>query len=505
MIRFGSRVTVWFLAVFFVFSGSVFALDSAQITQLASKVHGDFRTERSRGIAAPQALQTQREFLSKQSGIREVRQLKGGNLLVKFQDNQELLMLLGENRLGAESLSMVPSMGASGGTTGQMLAANQVLQPASTAVKPVTQINPAVFYIPPCAPASNRALIFDCLEDDANVVSPKAWQQVKADLEALGYFVTVAANNNANLANAALFDNGEYGVIFMRGHGGDLGGDFGFLVRPWYASYPPANSGYTGTLRASAYNNATHSTQFGYIITGQFSQTYWANKAFPGTIFFLESCHGADPGALPGMPTWTINHGASAWLGWNESVSFNCGDNGTALFFQKMALGNTIGQGVSAVYATGCRPPELVSFPAGREACKPGVWRLDNNESAVPDGRDFRLLKLVSDGAKLHATITFYAAPAFDEFFFYASNATTGGATVLIRVHPTNFEIYKPTSPGLYNNKVYTGGPIKSGNNYTMVIPWDVAFGTANPIYVWLYDMAGKDLLPDAGRVLVRR
>ena len=121
---------------------------------------------------------------------------------------------------------------------------------------------------------------------------------------------------------------------------------------------PVCSSGYTGTIRASAYNHAAGATQFGYIITGAFSSTYWADKAFPSTIFFLESCHGADPGALPGMPTWTTNHGASVWVGWNESVSFNCGDNGTDLFFQKMKEQKTVTEAVDAVYATGCRPPE---------------------------------------------------------------------------------------------------------------------------------------------------
>lgn len=217
-------------------------------------------------------------------------------------------------------------------------------------------------------------MIFDCLEDDANVVSPKIWQQVRSDLQSLGYTVTTRLNNSANLSNAAQIDDGEYGVVMLRGHGGDLGGDFGFLVRPWYSSYPAANSGYSGTIRASAYNHAAGATQFGYVITGTFSSSYWADKAFPSTIFFLESCHGADPGALPGMPTWTTNHGASVWVGWNESVSFNCGDNGTDLFFQKMKEQKTVAEAVDAVYATGCRPPELVAFPSnkGDASCQSG-------------------------------------------------------------------------------------------------------------------------------------
>jgi hypothetical protein len=489
---------VWCLAVLFFFVGSVSALEPAQINQLAAKVHSDYRNlVIGKRIPTLDAVRTQREFLLKQSGIREVRQLKGANLFVRFQDNNELLMMLGEDRMGSEAIAAEVSPTPNAVTP---------LNPTAMQKPVVGQVvQPGLLYLAPCAPRSNKALIYDCLEDDYNVVAPKPWQQVKTNLESLGYIVTVQLNNNANLANAALFDNGEYGVIFMRGHGGDLGGDFGFLVRPWYSSYPPANSGYTGTVRASAWNHATNSTQYGYIITGGFSSAYWVNKTFPNTIFFLESCHGADPGALPGMPTWTINHGASVWLGWDESVSFNCGDNGTALFYQRMALGNTIGQAVSAVYATNCRPPVLVAFPSGKDSCKPGVWRSDPNEGTVTDGRDFGLLKLISDGNKLHATISFYAAPTFNEFFFYAGPAATGGASVLIKCHPTNFEIYKPTSPGAYTNKVYTGSPIKSGNNYTIVIPWDVAFGAANPIYVWLFDMTSTDLLPNAGRVAVRK
>ena len=473
-------------------AGTAWSADEARITQIASKVHADLnQLVKVRKVLLPNAVSQQKAFLLTQPEVQTVQELKGNNLMVRFKDGNELLMFLGEDRFGSADQSMP-------------------VQVQNQSVKPVVQqLNPAigkidfpVLMLMPCAPTSNKALIFDWLEDDANVVSPKISQQVKSDLESLGYTVTLQLNNSASLANAVLIDDGEYGVVMLRGHGGNLGGDFGFLVRPWYASYPPANSGYVGTIRASAYNHVAGATQFGYIITGTFSSTYWANKAFPSSMFFLESCHGADPGALPGMPTWTTNHGASVWLGWNESVSFNCGDNGTDLFFQKMATEQkSVSEAVDAVYATGCRPPELVAFPSTKGACQLAVWKSDPNEAPVADARDFKLLRLVSGVNRLYATISFYNAPVFDEFFFYVDTTGTAAAEVLVKCHGSNVEVYKQTLPGLYNNKVYTGAVSKSGNDYSFNIPWDTSFGAATTAKVWLYDMSTTDRLPDSGSV----
>ncbi len=477
------------LCLLLLSAGTVWGADAARITQIASKVHTDLNElVKVRQVQLPTAVLQQKAFLLTQPEVREVQQLKGNNLMVRFQDGSELLMLLGEDRLGST------------GPIAQVQLQQKVLKP-SQQLTPIKKIERPLFKLSPCAPKSRNALIFDCLEDDANVVSPKIWQQVKSDLESLGYNVTTRLNNAANLANAAQIDNGEYGVVMLRGHGGDLGGDFGFLVRPWYTSYPPSNSGYTGTIRASAYNHAADATQFGYVITGAFSSAYWADKAFPSTIFFLESCHGADPGALPGMPTWTTNHGASVWVGWNESVSFNCGDNGTDLFFRKMKEQKTVAEAVDAVYATGCRPPELVAFPGNKGGCQLAVWKADPNESSVTNARDFKLLRLVSGMGRLYAMTSFYAAPVFDEFFFYVDTGGSDAAEVLVKCHGSNVEVYKQTQPGLYGNKVYTGTVTKSGNDYSFDIPWDVSFGGATVAKVWLYDMAGKDRLPNSGSV----
>ncbi|MBN2514434.1 MAG: hypothetical protein JXC33_00205 [Deltaproteobacteria bacterium] len=474
-------------------AGTVWGASAARITQIASKVHTDLRSlVRVQKLNLPAAVGEQKAFLLGQPEVKEVKQLRGNNLMVRFKDGNELLMFLGDERLGSAY------------EIAQVQMQKKVLKPSQRTISK-TQIDRPVMVLLPCAPNSNKALIFDCLEDDYNVVSPKIWMQVKSDLESLGYTVTTRMNNTANLGNAALIDNGGYGVVFLRGHGGDLGGDFGFLVRPWYTSYPPANSGYTGTIRASAYNHAAGATQFGYVITGTFSTTYWTNKAFPKTMFFLESCHGADPGALPGMPTWTINHGASVWLGWNESVSFNCGDNGSDLFFQKMKEQKTVADAVAAVYATGCRPPELVAFPSNKGSCQLAIWKSDLNESTVANARDFKLLRLVSSGSRLYATISFYSTPVFNEFFFYVDTGGTSAAEVLVKCHSNNVEVYKQTQPGLFSNKVYTGTATKSGTDYSFMIPWSTSFGTASQVKVWLYDMTGKDRLPNSGSVALMK
>lgn len=132
----------------------------------------------------------------------------------------------------------------------------------------------------------------------------------------MGYTITEKLNNAASLAEAAAIDDGSFGVVLMRGHGGVVNNSFAFLVRPWYDNPPPVNSGYVGTIPASATSYANGpQTKYGYLITNQFASTYWTNKSFPGTLFFLESCHGTDPSGVNGLPTWTVNHGASAWVG----------------------------------------------------------------------------------------------------------------------------------------------------------------------------------------------
>lgn len=149
-----------------------------------------------RKMAVLDAVRQQREALVKQPGGQRASAVERGNLLVKFEGGNQLVMLLGQGKLGS---------GITGELGGQMLAANQIQQPAAIVQQQITTVNPALLYIAPCAPRSNKVLVFDCLDDDYNVVSPKPSQQAKAYLESLGYSVTMALNNSANLANATPF------------------------------------------------------------------------------------------------------------------------------------------------------------------------------------------------------------------------------------------------------------------------------------------------------------
>lgn len=487
------------------------SVDQIKIKNITSKVHGDFsQLVRVQKLSAATALQQMKQYLIKQPEVKKVNDLKGGNLFVEFQDGYQMIMLLGEDHLG-------------GGTVLNSSITRDVTQnalqlqnpsPVTTQETPTVNVptliqNPKVIidpnliksvFTPPANPNSSKALIFDCLGDDANVVSPKVQYQVESVLAAMGYTITEKLNNAASLAEAAAIDDGSFGVVLMRGHGGVVNNSFAFLVRPWYDNPPPVNSGYVGTIPASATSYANGpQTKYGYLITNQFASTYWTNKSFPGTLFFLESCHGTDPSGVNGLPTWTVNHGASAWVGWNESVSFNNGDNGTKVFFDKMYQRTSVKEAIDAVTNAGYHPPELVVIPSNKGGYKLAEWRNDPNEPSVPDGRDFQLLKIVASGMYLFSDITFYGSPNFDEFYFYVDTNRDNSADVLIKCHPNNFEIYQKTGTGIYNNKVFTGTSTIKGNIYSMAIPLDIASG-GNDVSITpllLYDPVSGERLPD--------
>ncbi len=486
------------------------AIDAKGVTSLASRIHLDLRALTvNQKVPLKDAVAQQKNLLTAHPDVKEVTETPGYNLFVRFKDNNELLMLLGEDRRGSAFDDGQVHM-AQASTPAQMKPAQSGQTQGATQQTVVPHVPPTAkptldFVMPTCSPILNRALVFDTLDDDYSGISPRVGIQVVNKLMAMGFAVTWITNNNASLFNAALIDDGQYDIIFISSHGASLGNDYMFLVRPWYPAYPPASS-YTGTLRVSAYSYAHKTTMFAYAFNGSFSAKYWTNKPFPGTIFLMDACHGTDTGSLPGMPTWVMNHGASAWLGWNGSVSFYCGDYGSVLFLDKLRTGSSIGEAVSAVYATKCRPPDLSLFSTvkNESQCKLGLSYTDANEPAIPDNQDFKFVRLLSESGTIYATIGFYAFPSFDEFTIKIDATGDGKTDFIVKCHPNTYEVYKVTQSGTNDNWIQMNAPLKTGNAYMIALPWDL-FGAAATVKVTFAGPGYKDMLPDSGWITVHK
>lgn len=171
-------------------------------------------------------------------------------------------------------------------------------------------------------------------------------------------------------------------MVFYSGHGGIVDGEFYFTVRPWYDLPPAWNSGYNGTLVFSSFNGETESTRYLYAIGKDFAQSYWT-VPFPGTIFVLDACAGTDPAVLNGLPSWSINKGASAWLGWDDNVSFVTGDNALRDFIKQLSLGKSVSESITQVGSNESQPPNLKTYPSASGSLT--MWRNDTNEAAAPD------------------------------------------------------------------------------------------------------------------------
>jgi hypothetical protein len=483
------------------------ALNSPKgVTSLTSAVYDDFNNLVSKErVPVADAARKQRAALLAHPDVADVQELKGSNLFVRFKDNNELLMLMGKETLGGDGQVLLAQ-----DTTTPFVVAPLAPQMGTLATTTVIQ-GATPFPMPSFWSASPYALVFDCLSDEFVKAPPLAYQ-VGGNIDDMRLEVNYKWKGAADLYAAAHLGDFGYGVIFMRGHGGVINGnDFCFLVEPWYAAYPQPSS-YTGTIRVSAFRYSIGQTQYGYAITSAFAQAYWTKRSFAGTMFFLESCHGADPAGLPGLPTWVLNHGASAWLGWNDSVSFGCGDNGSILFFKEaFSTGRTLGESVQSVANTGCRPPDLVLYsqnPAMGQH-RPYAWQKDQEASSTPI-RDITYVSVFSQNNMLYFNFLYRfpgtSSPEGAQIFIDSNNDYT--FEYLVKCHDTTYEVFRQSAPGVYDKRVIYSVPVKNqvgyDNSCLLGIPWNV-LETAGTAQVYFYDEKARDRAPNAGSYTVKR
>jgi hypothetical protein len=508
---------------------SIRALNAQGVTALATQVHLNARTQVQQKLPLNQAVMQQKDLLATHPDVKEVVQLPGDNLFVRFKDNNELVMLMGEGRLG------------SGGTAPAQIQLAQSavkqspgVQSASPKTSAVTLAPPRAFPLP-SIPGFHGALIFNALADDGNAANPTGEGYEAANsLASLGYYSTILDNDNANLTNlAGHVGTLPHGVIFICSHGCVLNGnDFMFLVRPWYDNYPPENTQYVGTVRSSAFSMKSNRVRFAYAVTGTFAKTYWKNK-FPATQFFLVSCQSTHPAGLPGMATYVLNQGASAWVGWNDSVVISCAYGQTKEYFSQMAQGKTIAEAITYVSShsargtydcqmvvlgkvvssyCACSPPNLTQF-ATQSKSRLGTWyRNSVVRQEVPPTDRLSVMQVHSDGGTFYVRLLFGAATGTDnEFQIYANAIGGNGAKVLVKCHLNDFEVYKESAPGVYDNFLLRGVPYRAlffQYQYLVGIPWNDTFGNAIGAYlrvVSAVDSPKHDYLPASGTISLHK
>ena len=214
------------------------------------------------------------------------------NLKVRFKDGYELIMFQDEpGTLGSTSPFNRPE------ETGTIRIGQLNSQLGDAPKLNLDRIDPNFGYQPP-SPYSSKALIFDAVSDN-RYQDPLLDNKLSSFLSNMGYGVNLWVKDFADLQSAAAIDDRNFGLVYISSHGGVVDGDFFFMVRPYYSSPPPADSGYTGT-RIGCVDNGFGGISYVYLVGSKFAQTYWTNR-FPGTIFVVNSCHSADP---QGWMTW---------------------------------------------------------------------------------------------------------------------------------------------------------------------------------------------------------
>ena len=266
-------------------------------------------------------------YLQQQPGVEEVRDYKGSDITVRFQDSTQVTVLLGREA--------------------QYGGAPATPSPATPAAAPA--------YRDPPHPAWIKAGVIDPLWDDWPPQSTPT--SIVGTLRAQGYRVEHVKAGNVDLNFMTKLDQKRYGVIFIRTHGGIewVGSDpkLHIMVRPFFDSYPPA-SGYTGV--GVFYVGTDWGAKYAYAFNDQFVSAYMSGLTFPDTLMHLLVCYGAATDAENDMIPAFLSRGMGCYSGWTLTASATYGDPAAVTFFQRMAGGDTVAQATAHIAASGSSP-----------------------------------------------------------------------------------------------------------------------------------------------------
>lgn len=212
-------------------------------------------------------------------------------------------------------------------------------------------------------PVSKKAAVIDTLRDDWPPASTP--DSIFSLLKAAGYSVDYIKSDNANLQFFTRFDDNEYGVVFIRSHGGmiNVAGDdkLHIMVRPFFSSFPPA-SGYNGIgVFTVSTNVLPQGFAYAYAFNNLFVQQYMNNKHFPNSLFHLLVCQSANPLAQDDMIKSFLDRGVGCYTGWTDTASSAYGDPSAVQFFTVLCESsanpiNRVADAISIISSAGRSP-----------------------------------------------------------------------------------------------------------------------------------------------------
>lgn len=318
----------------------------AIIKETYEKIH-DFQ---SKGYAAEKQSTDIKKWLEKQDEVESVSVYGETDITVKFKDKTQVGILLNRKKIYG------------GGSKKNEEA----------------ESNPIYFYshLEDPYPISQKAAVIDTLRDDWPPISTP--DNIINFLKGAGYDVDNIQNNNANLQFFSTFDDNEYGVVFIRSHGGmiNVAGDdkLHIMVRPFFASFPPA-SGYTGVgVFTVGTDVLPQGYAYAYAFNDGFVKQYMNNKHFPNSLFHLLVCHGGNPLAQNDMIKAFLDRGVGCYTGWTKNASLTHGDPAAVQFFNVLCDSaanptNTATDAINQITSSGHSPDNqtgavLVSYGA---------------------------------------------------------------------------------------------------------------------------------------------
>jgi hypothetical protein len=305
--------------------------------RIISEAYAKINDLSKKGYAITDQSTDLKKWLEEQDEVEEVSVYEGTDITVKFKDKTQVGILLGRKKSygGYHEISdnIYSNNRDSSGCSGD-----------------------------PC-PIANKAAVIDTLRDDWPPISTP--DSIINTLKGAGYDVDHIKNNSANLKYFTTFDDKEYGVVFIRSHGGILNVDgddkLHIMVRPFFATFPPS-SGYTGIgVFTVGTNVLPQGWAYTYAFNNLFVQKYMNNKRFPNSLFHLLVCHGADPLAENDMIKSFLDRGVGCYTGWTKSATPTHGDPAAVQFFQVLCNSganptNTVVDAITQITSSGHSP-----------------------------------------------------------------------------------------------------------------------------------------------------